>query len=273
MTGRRSETFTGLAFGQDPLDDPLVAGWDAVISPDAGIPPGVDPDDVVLLRRFHALFTVPAPSHDFLADLERQLADSAPCASSDQKRVACVQESVVPTFPSGIWLPFGSWSIRKPHRWTSMQSALAVLAVMLVGSLVFLYQAAPGPSEPPPIPAAVIGKPSIEPIARFEFAPPMWGMPDATEWTHMEIGMFRVAPAISFTTDLPFYTSVDGSLSITVLNGNLAVTPAGPAFFYPANRFNSPPEEVPAGVTVSIGPNDTLVYSSHGHRDRKQLGQ
>ena len=74
MTERPSETFSGLAFGQDPLDDPLVAVWDAVVGLDTEIPSGVDPDDVVLLRRFHTLYTVPAPSPDFFADLERQLA-------------------------------------------------------------------------------------------------------------------------------------------------------------------------------------------------------
>ena len=78
--------------------------------------------------------------------------------------------------------------IPRPHRWLSMQGALAVLSVMLVASLLVLYQAVPGPSEPPPIPAAVIAKPAMEPIAQFEFVPPMWGMPDATAWGHMEIG-------------------------------------------------------------------------------------
>jgi hypothetical protein len=88
----------------------------------------------------------------------------------------------------------------------------------------------------------------------------MWGISDATAWTHLEIGQFSVAPATSFTTDVPFYTGVDGPLSLTVLSGEIIVTPAGPAFFYPAHQSEQPPVEVLAGQHVSVGPNETIVY-------------
>lgn len=143
-----------------------------------------------------------------------------------------------------------------------MQGALALLAVMMVASLLVLYQAVPRPSEPPPIPAAVIAEPSIEPIAQFEFVPPMWGMPDATAWTYMETSLFSIAPATSFTTDWPWYLSIDGPSTLTVLSGVLSVTPAGPAFFYPALESGQLPVELQAGETVALGPNDTIVYSS-----------
>ena len=144
-----------------------------------------------------------------------------------------------------------------------MRGALAVLSVMLLVSVLVLSQVVPGPSEPPPIPAAVIAKPSIESIAQFEFVPPMWGMPDAAAWRYMEIGMFSIAPATSFTTDLPFYTSVDGP---SVTHGvERRISPSrrsDPPSSIPLTASASPPEEVPAGVTVSIGPNDALVYSA-----------
>jgi hypothetical protein len=257
MTRQRSITHFGLEFGQDPLDDPLVVGWDAVVGPDPTAQPGRDSDDVVLLRRFHALATVPPPSPGFLADLERQLAAPTPAPPATRKGVGA---SKLTSFRSTRQDRTGPRSILQPHRWTSMQGAAAVLSVMLVVSLLVLYQAVPGQSEPLPIPAAIIAKPSIVPITQFEFVPPMWGMSDATAWTHIEIGEFSVAPATSFTTDLPFYTGVDGPLSLTVLSGELIVTPAGPAFLYPAHQSEQPPVEVLAGQSVSIGPNDTIVY-------------
>jgi hypothetical protein len=258
MTGRRSNPFAGLAFGQDPLDDPLVAGWDAVVARDPAALPSDDSEDVVLLRRFHALDTVPLPTPGFFSDLERQLAALPPAPPAMQKGV---DGSRIASFRIARPAP-GSRSSLKLHRWTPMHSALSVLAVLLVLSLLVLYQAVPGPAEPPPIPAAVIAKPSIEPISQFEFWPSMWDTPDATTWNHMEIGMFSVAPATSFTTDLPFYTSGDGPLLLTVLSGQLTVSPVGSALFYPANQFSQPPVEVSAGSSVSIGPNDTVVYSA-----------
>jgi hypothetical protein len=258
MTWRRSNTFVGLAYGQNPLDDPLVAGWDAVVGRDPGAPSDGDSADVDLLRRFHALDTAPLPSPGFFADLERQLAELPPAPLATRKVIGA---SKAASFRIARPAP-GLRSVPQPHRWTSMQRAAAVLSVMLVVSLIVLYQAVPRSSEPPPIPAAVIAKPAIEPIAQFEFAPPMWGMPDATAWTHMEAGLLSIAPATSFTTDSPWYISIDGPLALTVLNGELIVTPAGAAFLYPAHQPGQPPVEVTAGETVSIGPDDTIVYSS-----------
>ncbi len=244
MTGRRSNTFTGLAFGQDPLDDPLVAGWDAIVGRDPGAQSDGDSDDTALLRRFHALDTEAMPSSGFFTDLERTLAALPPASVPTRKGV---RASKTASFQNARPAAPAPRSISKPHRWTAMHSALAVLSVMLVVSLLVLYQAVPRQSEPPPIPAAIITKPSIETIAQFEFVPPMWDMPEATAWGRMETAIFSVAPATSFTTDLPFYTSVDGPLLLTVLSGELTVTPAGSAHFYPANQSSKPPVEVSAG--------------------------
>jgi hypothetical protein len=259
MTGRGSNTFAGRALGPDPLDDPLVTGWDAVIGRDSGAQNNADADDVMLIRRFLALDTVPMPAPGFFTDLEQTLATLSPSQGAPRQSRRPSRFALVQTAPPAAT---ALRPIPQPRRWTPMYSALATLAVMLVVSLLVLYQAVPGPSEPPPIPAAVIAKPTIEPFAEFEFSPPMWGMPDATDWTHMETSLLSIAPATSFTTDWPKYVAIDGPLTFTVLSGELAITPAGPAFFYPAHRFGQPPVEVEAGEEVSMGPNDTIVYSS-----------
>jgi hypothetical protein len=133
---------------------------------------------------------------------------------------------------------------------------------MLVAGLIVLYQAAPGPTKQPAIPAAAVPKPTLETMAQFDFEPPLWGMPDATAWDHMEVGLFNVAPATSFTTDVPWYTSVDGPLSLTVLSGTLTVIPAGPALFYPANQTGPRPVELQAGERVTVGQDETIIYSA-----------
>jgi hypothetical protein len=87
-------------------------------------------------------------------------------------------------------------------------------------------------------------------------------MPDATTWNHIEFGLFKVAAGTSFSTDVRWYTMIDGPLSLTVLSGALTVTPAGPALFYPANQSGQPPVEIRGGQPVSIGPNETIIYST-----------
>jgi hypothetical protein len=254
------------SFGRDPLDDPLVAGWDAVVRPERSAAPDIDPADVALLRRFHTLETVPLPSPGFFGDLEQRLADlsaevhDAPPSSRPKRRDLLFSDN---SGAGGARLLFRrSAGTLLPGRWNPLWSAAAVLAVILIASLFVVYQAVPRTSEPPPIPAAAIAKPAIEPIAQFEFAPPMWGMPDATAWTHMETALFSVAPATSFTTELPWYTSAEGPLMIRILRGELSITPAGPAFVYSNNQSGQPPVEVAPGETVSMGPDDTIVYST-----------
>jgi hypothetical protein len=260
MSGWREHFMQRVASGRDPLDDPLNASWDAVVRPERATEPGTDSNDVAFLHRVHALETLTLPSPAFFDDLEQRLVSLyAPPVASAQ-----------PVFPleahqqAGIARPAlkRPGLLLRPNRWLSVQGALAVLSVVLVAGLLVIYQSVPKTSEAPPIPAAVIAKPSIQSIARFEFSPLMWDMPDATTWDHMELGLFNVAPATSFTTDVPRYTSVDGPLSLTVLRGTLTVTPAGPALFYPANQFGHPPVEVRDGESVSLGQNETIIYSA-----------
>lgn len=260
MSRRQENTLLRVAFGKDPLDDPLNAGWDAVVLHQQPASSDIDPDDAAVLLRVHRLDAESLPSPAFFGDLEQRLvALYSPQAVSPDRMPSPTVARI------GIAQPAQKRPNSPPpfhHRWLSMQSALAVLAIMMVASLLVIYQSVPKTSEPPPIPAAVVAKPSIEPITQFEFAPPMWGMPDATAWTHMEIGLFSVAPATSFTTDVLWYTSVDGPLSLTVLSGALTVTPAGSALFYPANQSRQPPVEVRAGESVSIEQNETIIYSA-----------
>ena len=51
MSGRRESFIQRFAIGRDPLDDPLNAGWDAVVRPERAASPDTDPDDVAFLRR------------------------------------------------------------------------------------------------------------------------------------------------------------------------------------------------------------------------------
>ncbi|HET9660666.1 MAG TPA: hypothetical protein VFP05_10085 [Thermomicrobiales bacterium] len=235
------------------------AGWDAVVRHDRTVSPELDPADVALLRRMHALETVSLPSPAFFDDLEKRLVASYRPLLTESTRMP---EVIGPSADATRRWPERIGSAPRSHRSFPLQGALAVLAIMMVASLLVIYQSVPKTSEAPPIPAAVIAKPSIQSIARFEFSPLIWDMPDATTWDHMELGLFNVAPATSFTTDVPWYTSVDGPLSLTVLSGTLTVTPAGPALFYPANQSGQPPVEVRDGESVSIGQNETIIYSA-----------
>lgn len=259
MSGRREAIIHRYVLGGEPLDDPLNASWDAVVRDEPTASPYVDADDVAFLRRVHALESGVLPSPAFFGDLEQRLVGLYPPPVASPERIPTAKRSGLGIVPG---LPARPSAATRTSRLSSLQGAMAVLAVMMVVSLLVLYQSAPKSSEPPAIPAAVIAKPEIEPITQFEFVPPMWNMPEATAWNHMEIGMFRVAPATSFTTDLPFYTSGEGPLSLTVLNGGLTVTPAGLALFYPANQSSQPPVEISAGKSVSIGQHDTLVFSA-----------
>lgn len=261
MTGR---------YGKPPIwrfpvvefpDDPLVAAWDAVVRGDRETPAGCDPSDIAVLRQFHTLESIPPPSDAFLADLERQPALLAP------QRFERVATSVPPphgnatgsrTSPASgrLSMPFGS-----SRRFTSVAAA-ALLAILLVAGPLVFYVTHKGPSEPPAIPAAVIVPPAMEPLMQMDFAPPLWDLPAATTWNHMEFSMFMVDPGASFSTDIPWYTSVDGPMMIVALSGDLIVRPHGPALVYRAGSDSRAPVESPAEEPVILGPNDTIVYST-----------
>lgn len=260
-------------FGPDPLDDPLVLAWDAIVQNDQYGPSEVDPADVALMRHVHTMDEPATLSSTFFQDLEERLAGISPMPVDPRWWSSSLVAPTIAAAPpeKGYRRSPNSTagqsqthprSIQWPGGRHSLQGALAVVAVLMVVGLLVLYQVVPNTSEPPPIPAAVIDRPEIEPITQFEFAPPIWELSEATAWNHMEIGMFSVAPATSFTTDIPWYTSGDGPLLLTVLSGELTVTPVGSALLYTANQSSHAPEEVSAGKSVAIGPNDTLAFSA-----------
>ena len=64
-----------LAFGRDPLDDPLNASWDAAVRPDRAPSAETDPDDIAFLRRVHKLEVVALARH-----ADDDAADTRPAA-------------------------------------------------------------------------------------------------------------------------------------------------------------------------------------------------
>jgi hypothetical protein len=131
--------------------------------------------------------------------------------------------------------------------------ALIVLAALLVAGLTVLLLAAPDAS-------AIVAKPEMQTMAQFDFRPPMWGMPEATTWTHMDFSIVEIDPGTSFDTDKGWYTSTNGPFLIVVLSGELDIDPNGPAIVYPADHTQQP-QQLDAGASASLGPNDAIVYS------------
>jgi hypothetical protein len=77
----------------------------------------------------------------------------------------------------------------------------------------------------------------------------------------MEACFMELDPGKSFSTNVGWYTDVDGPLLITVFSGEVAITPNGPALFYTSDPSQQP-QDVQPGETRLLGPNDTIVYSS-----------
>lgn len=259
MSQHRETLGARLGFGGDPLDDPLNHTWDAIARNELPTSADANAADIALLRRFHTLDTADSPAPAFFTDLEAQLVSLYPASIASSVHVASVvSPRAIVTQPP----PVRTRLFTNTPRWFQMWGALAVLGLLLIVGLLVLYRAVPRTSEPPAIPAAVIAKPSMQPLAQFDFSPPMWDMPDATTWDQMQIGLFDVAPETSFSTDVPWYTSVDGPISLTVLSGGLTIVPVGPALFYPANPSGQPPIELEPGESVFIGENDTIIYAA-----------
>jgi hypothetical protein len=148
------------------------------------------------------------------------------------------------------------------NRWFPLVSALAVMGLLLLTGLVVLTRVAPGISEPPPIPAALIHEPVIEPVLQFDFEPGMLAVPGASAWSDMQVSIQKLDPGKPFTTDVGFYLSGDGPLVVLVLNGKLELTPGGPAYLYRAGSDPAHPEQTDAGHTLTLGPQDAIVYST-----------
>lgn len=131
--------------------------------------------------------------------------------------------------------------------------AVLVLAVLLVAGLGVMLQAAAGAS-------AIVAKPELQTMAQFDFRPPMWGMPEATTWTHLDFSIAKIDPGKSFDTNVGWYTSTDGPFLIVVLSGDMDIAPNGPAIVYPADHTQQP-QQLAAGVSAALGPNDAIAYS------------
>lgn len=139
--------------------------------------------------------------------------------------------------------------------------AAAMFAVLLIAGPLLFQMTHATPSDPPAIPA-VVERPAMATLAQLDFTPPLWDMPVASSWNQMEFSMFQVAPGATFTTDIPWYTSVDGPLTIVALRGELLVQPGGPALVYRETASSHEPVESAAGESIRLGPNDAIVFSS-----------
>jgi hypothetical protein len=279
MTGRYEKTVNRFRGGPDPFEDTLVVVWDAVVRGKPETPMGCDPQDTAVVRRIQALETIPPPSDTFFDDLERQLAGlaSQPAVESstlaaastfELTRKAAITPPRVP-WPHGDTKSSGAPSAigrttafpGATRRLLSTPATAAVLALLLIAGPLVFYLAHGTPSEPPAIPAAVVPA-EMETVVRFDFTPSLWDMPAASTWDHLELSLFSVAPGASFSTDIPWYTSVEGPLMIAALNGNLGLQPLGPALVYRDGSPSDAPVEQPAGESLTLGPYDAIVLSS-----------
>lgn len=229
--------------------------WDAVVRGDMGSAASISPITFGTIQRLRTLDDAIYPDSDFLDRLERDVVGSVPSASQPiAPRPARGSVPATPVKPR--WLP-GDQRWRTGHWLAAAAIALALLALLLVTrALVF-----PRTPEQPAIPAAVLPKPAWEPVVQFDFTAPPWGMADPTTWKHMEACFMELDPGKSFSTDVGWYTDVDGPLLITVFSGEVAITPNGPALFYTSDPSQQPQDVLP-GETKLLGPNDTIVYSS-----------
>jgi hypothetical protein len=247
-----------LSFGADPLDDPLNLEWDAIVRNERPTSPEIDPDDFDLLRRVHAQANRALPDPDFFTELEHRLAG--------MYGLPVLKPAMHPRVSRGLAeTPPRSWERMRPalpqNRWLPLFSVLAVLVLLFAAGSVVLLRVAPGSRENPAIPAAVIPKPQLQTMVQFDFEPPMWDMPDATTWTHMDFSIIELAPGKSFDTTAYWYTSAQGPLLLMVLSGELTMKPKGSALFYPDVERQHPPEAISPGKAVEMTANSAIAYS------------
>ncbi len=150
--------------------------------------------------------------------------------------------------------------IASQHRWLAQTCAVVMLAALLVAGPAVLLALPAGASAPAAIPGAAIAKPTLQTMVQLDFRPPMWGMPEATTWTHMDFSIVETAPGKSFDTGIGWYTSTDGPFLIVVLSGELDIDPNGPAIVYPADHTQQA-QPIGSGISVSLGPNDAIAFS------------
>lgn len=234
---------------------PIVECWDAVARGDMSSAASISSTTLGTIQQLNTLDDAIYPTSEFLDRLERGLIGSLPLTSP--QIASAPARGPVPSKPvRPSWLRPGH-RLRTGHWLAAAAIALALLAALVITrSLVF-----PRAHERSAIPAAVIPKPEWEPVVEFDFTSPPWGMADPTTWKHMEACFMELDPGKSFSTDVGWYTDVDGPLLITVFSGDVAITPNGPALFYTSDPSQQP-QDVQPGETKLLGPNDTIVYSS-----------
>ncbi len=242
------------------LDDPVITAWDAAQGGTSVLPNDVDASDIEMIEAFLALDVIPGPSVRFQEELEQRLAGMALAQPAPDRQAAGSIDSSRPPRRLSI-IPPDRDGGAGAHRWIRLTAAAAVLALVALAGLLVLYRAVPAPSEVPAIPAVVIPEPELQTMVQFDFDPPMWGMPDATTWTHMDFSIIELAPGNSFDTSAYWYTSAQGPLLLMVLSGELSMQPAGPALFYPDVEQRHSPEAISPRTPVAMTANSAIAYS------------
>lgn len=246
---------------RNALDDPVVTAWDAVQCGTSAVPEGFDEPAVAMIASFLALGALPPPSAHFVEQLGQQLSELEahvhPTAGPPHTETRAATGNA-PRFSNR------SPGTGRDQGWRFAQAATALLLVLAVGGL-FLgpWRSSSGPDEPAAIPAAVIAAPTMEPLVRFDFDPPKWGMPPATTWTHLDFSVISLGAGKSFDTDQGWYTSTDGPLLLHVLDGELTIQPAGPSLLYRGGMQDQPPVKAEAGHTIALEAGDSIAYSIH----------
>jgi hypothetical protein len=179
--------------------------------------------------------------------------------------------------PIGAEMANGAKAAHAPHakprnRWISLSGTLVVLALLLVTGIAMLVRNVPQTAEAPPIPAEIVPRPELQSRVPFDFAPRTWGMADATRWNYITFNLVELDPGKSFSTASDWYALVDGPISIVVQQGNLTIQPTGPALYYAGEDPGQPPREIPTGQTVSLGPNDGIVFAARDAASGNNLG-
>lgn len=249
--------------GRNPLEDPVVTIWDALMRGQPVTEGSIDTADAALIASFIASDRTSTPSASFVDHLGQQLAQIAardrsasPGSLSTAPPVGAeMTRTVPPRAPSRT-------DARRWPGWLSSPAVAALLALILAGGIfVGSLALSSSPGEPPAIPAAnnIQTDDSLTTFSAL-FDPADFGLPDQSSWNSMMLTLFQFLPGESFDTNQGWFTSTDGFALIQVQSGTLKVNPSGSAVLY---RDGSAQQSVPvpAGTAVTLETEDTLMYS------------
>ena len=249
-----------LSIGTDPLDDPLNLEWDAIVRNERPAAPEIDPDDFDLLRPCPSTGEPRAAGSDILWHIGAAAGGTlAACPIVKPRRQPRLgREHRSPVQITGADAADRAIESLAPpgqcHGGTASSANcwLRGAAASRAGEL----------GETPAIPAASSHEPFINPSSSSRSSG-MLAVPGATTWTDMLVSIQKLDPGKPFTTNVGFYLGNDGPLIIMVLNGELELTPGGPAYLY---RAGSDPKHPRAGRS---GPHpDTRSPGRHRLRHR-----